>query len=103
MISGYTKRTEGDKELYDVTYKTPDIFPIVSCFLHLLYMLFDKSLQFKFAENPSTRQRAQEGHESRLELNVPLLSKALDLRRRIAKLLGYQTWSVATSECIFVV
>lgn len=103
MVSGYTKHTEGDKELYDVTYKTPDIFPIVSCSLHLLYMLSDKSLQFKFAENPSTRQRAQEGHESRLELNVPLLSKALDLRRRIAKLLGYQTWSVATSECIFVV
>lgn len=81
VISGYTKRTEGDKELYDVTYKTPDIFPI-----------------FKFAENPSTRQRAQEGHESRLELNVPLLSKALDLRRRIAKLLGYQTWADYITE-----
>lgn len=30
VISGYTKRTEGDKEVYDVTYKTPDIFPVVS-------------------------------------------------------------------------
>lgn len=32
VISGYTKRTEGDKELYDITFKTPDIFPVVcSC------------------------------------------------------------------------
>ena len=29
VISGYTKRTEGSTEVYDVTYKTPDIFPIV--------------------------------------------------------------------------
>lgn len=29
VISGYTKRSEGSKEVYDVTYKTPDIFPIV--------------------------------------------------------------------------
>ncbi|KAF9468572.1 hypothetical protein BDZ94DRAFT_1153665 [Collybia nuda] len=81
VVSGYTKRTEGSQELYDVTYKTPDIFPI-----------------FKFAENPETRRRAQEGHESRLEINVPLLSKALDLRRRIAKLLGYDTWADYITE-----
>ncbi|TFK73564.1 zincin [Pluteus cervinus] len=81
VVSGYTKRTEGDKVVYDVTYKTPDIFPI-----------------FKFAENPTTRQRAQEGHESRLNINVPLLSKALGLRRRIAKLLGYQTWADYITE-----
>jgi hypothetical protein len=29
VISGYAKRTEGGKELYDVTHKTPDIFPLV--------------------------------------------------------------------------
>ncbi|KAF8073822.1 metallopeptidase MepB [Lyophyllum atratum] len=81
VISGYTKRTEGSKEVYDVTYKTPDIFPI-----------------FKFAENPETRQRAQEGHESRLEVNVPLLNKALDLRRQIASLLGYNTWADYVTE-----
>ncbi|KAG6917456.1 hypothetical protein DXG01_002433 [Tephrocybe rancida] len=75
VISGYTKRTEDGKEVYDVTYKTPDIFPV-----------------FKFAEDPETRRRALEGHESRLEINVPILNKALDLRRQIAKLLGYETW-----------
>ena len=29
VISGYTKREEDGKTLYDVTYKTPDIFPLV--------------------------------------------------------------------------
>lgn len=29
VVSGYTKRTEDSKEVYDVTHKTPDIFPVV--------------------------------------------------------------------------
>jgi hypothetical protein len=29
VISGYAKRTEDGIELYDVTHKTPDIFPVV--------------------------------------------------------------------------
>lgn len=30
VVSGYIKRTDDSgKEVYDVTYKTPDIFPIV--------------------------------------------------------------------------
>ena len=33
-----------------------------------------------------------EGFEARLAVNVPLLDKALELRRRIASLLGYKTW-----------
>ncbi|KAG6901007.1 hypothetical protein C0995_002539 [Termitomyces sp. Mi166 len=81
VVSGYTKRTQDGEEVYDVTYKTPDIFPI-----------------FKFAENPETRRRALEGHESRLEINVPILSKALDLRRKIAKILGYETWADYITE-----
>ncbi|KAJ7134561.1 hypothetical protein C8R44DRAFT_770807 [Mycena epipterygia] len=81
VISGYTKRTEGSTELYDVTYKTPDIFPI-----------------FKFANRPETRQRAYEGHESRLEINVPLVEKFLSLRRQIAKILGYPTWADYRTE-----
>ncbi|KAG6830705.1 hypothetical protein H0H92_015181 [Tricholoma furcatifolium] len=81
VVSGYTKRTQDEKTVYDVTFKTPDIFPV-----------------FKFAENPDTRRRALEGHESRLENNVPLLNKALDLRRQIAKLLGYKTWADYITE-----
>ncbi|OBZ71150.1 Thimet oligopeptidase [Grifola frondosa] len=81
VISGYSKRTEGNKELYDITFKTPDIFPV-----------------FKFAENPETRRIAYERFESRLEINVPILSKALDLRRQIAKLLEYDTWADFVTE-----
>ncbi|KAI3618069.1 metallopeptidase [Moniliophthora roreri] len=81
VISGYTKQTEGETEVYDVTYKTPDIFPV-----------------FKFAKNPETRRRAFEGHESRLNVNVPLLDKALELRRKIASLLGYKTWADYITE-----
>lgn len=29
VVSGYTKREEDGKTLYDVTFKTPDIFPLV--------------------------------------------------------------------------
>ncbi|KAF8208884.1 metallopeptidase MepB [Mycena galopus ATCC 62051] len=81
VISGYTKRTEGSTEVYDVTYKTPDIFPV-----------------FKFATRPETRQRAYEGHESRLEINVPLVEKFLGLRRQIAKVLKYPTWADYRTE-----
>jgi hypothetical protein len=35
VVSGYTKRQDGSKEVYDVTFKTPDIFPVVSCVLRL--------------------------------------------------------------------
>lgn len=81
VISGFTKRTEGDKEVYDVTFKTPDIFPV-----------------FRFAVSPTTRQRAYDAHESRLAINVPLLERALDLRRRIASILGYKTWADYVTE-----
>jgi Zn-dependent oligopeptidase len=55
-------------------------------------------LQFKFAQNPATRQRAYESYEARLDINVTILSKALDLRRQIAKLLGYPTWADYVTE-----
>ncbi|KAI0822314.1 Metalloprotease [Trametes gibbosa] len=81
VISGYTKRTEGDKEVYDITFKTPDIFPV-----------------FKFAESPDTRRKAYEGFENRLSINEPIMSKFLDLRRQIAKLLNYPTWADYVTE-----
>ncbi|KAI6124381.1 hypothetical protein EV401DRAFT_1187749 [Pisolithus croceorrhizus] len=81
VISGYAKRAEGDKEVYDVTFKTPDIFPV-----------------FRFAVSPTTRQRAYDAHESRLAINVPLLERALNLRRRIASVLGYKTWADYVTE-----
>jgi hypothetical protein len=35
VVSGYTKRTEDGKEVLDVTFKTPDILPVV-CRIHLV-------------------------------------------------------------------
>ncbi|THH20564.1 hypothetical protein EW146_g816 [Bondarzewia mesenterica] len=81
VISGYTKRTVDGKELYDVTHKTPDIFPL-----------------FKYAEAPETRKKAHESYEARLEINAPLLTRALDLRRKITVLLGYKTWADYVTE-----
>ncbi|KAF8521045.1 metallopeptidase MepB [Gautieria morchelliformis] len=83
VLSGYKKiPASGDTpELYEITFKTPDITPV-----------------FKFATNPSTRRRASMAFEARLAINVPLFTKALALRRRIASLLGYKTWADFVTE-----
>ncbi|KAI0030424.1 metallopeptidase MepB [Vararia minispora EC-137] len=81
VISGYKKRAQDGRELYDVTHKTPDIFPV-----------------FKYADDSVTRQRAHESYESRLAINVPLLEMALELRRKLADLLGYPTWADFITE-----
>ena len=54
--------------------------------------------QFKFAENPETRKRAREAHASRLAVNVPVFEKMLDLRRKVASLLGYESWADYVTE-----
>lgn len=57
VISGYKKRTEDSKDLYDVTFKTPDIFPVVLPLISLfLDCLPDAWLVQICAEpsNPST-------------------------------------------------
>lgn len=54
--------------------------------------------QFQFAQNPETRLRAFEGYESRLLVNIPILDRILELRRKIADLLGYGTWADYVTE-----
>ncbi len=54
--------------------------------------------QFKYAEDPETRRVAYEKFENRLAINKPVMSKFLDLRRQIAKLLGYPTWADYITE-----
>ncbi|KAG8962498.1 hypothetical protein FRC03_004183 [Tulasnella sp. 419] len=83
VVSGYTKTEgqDGKPDTYAVTFKTPDIFPL-----------------FKYASNPNTRRAAHEAYESRLAINVPLLEKALDIRRKCATLLGYETWADYVEE-----
>ncbi|KAH9939164.1 Metalloprotease [Amylocystis lapponica] len=81
VISGYTKRTDGDREVYDVTFKSPDYLPVI-----------------KQAENPETRRTAYERYDARLSINEPLMSRAIDLRRKIAGLLEYDTWADYVTE-----
>ncbi|KAH9854692.1 metallopeptidase MepB [Lenzites betulinus] len=80
-IAGYKKRTEGDKKLYDITFKEPDWGSIP-----------------RFAVKPDTRRRAYAEHEARLAINAPVLSRMLDLRRQIARLLGYESWADYVTE-----
>ncbi|KAJ7599942.1 hypothetical protein C8J56DRAFT_3879 [Mycena floridula] len=81
VILGYTQRIEDGKSLYDITFKGPDITPV-----------------FRYAKQPSTRQRAYEAYECRLNENVPLFNQALALRHQIANLLGYKTWADYVTE-----
>ena len=67
VVSGYSKRpVEGSEVVYDVTFKASDIFPL-----------------FKYAENPKVRRRALKAYESRLDINIPLFAKMLDLRAKL--------------------
>jgi len=77
VVNGYGKK--GDE--YVVTFKTPDLMPLL-----------------KHAQNPETRKAMLQASESKLEINVPLLAKALDLRRKLAKLMNYKTWADYVEE-----
>ncbi|CDO71484.1 hypothetical protein BN946_scf184909.g78 [Trametes cinnabarina] len=80
-ISGFRKHVEGDKEMYEVTFRMTDFGPVTG-----------------YAENPETRRILYEAFEYRLAVNVPVIDKVLDLRRQIAKLLGYKTWADYATE-----
>ncbi|QRV81064.1 metallopeptidase MepB [Ceratobasidium sp. AG-Ba] len=79
VVGGYAVVEGTDKVA--VTFKTPDIFPL-----------------FKYAQDPKTRERAHVAYENRLEINVPLLARILELRRLCAELLGYKTWADYVEE-----
>ncbi|KAN0094547.1 hypothetical protein V8E55_002834 [Tylopilus felleus] len=81
VISGYAQRTEGDKALYDVTFKTPDMWPV-----------FDR------ANSPLTRQAAQTANDARLAVNVEPLSTMFRLRKEIAEILQYDSWADYVTE-----
>ncbi|TFY78788.1 hypothetical protein EWM64_g5226 [Hericium alpestre] len=82
VLSGYTRRLdEKGMEVYVVTHQAHEIFPL-----------------WKYPENPETRRRAYEDYEGRLAINMPLLDRALELRRRINALLGYNIWADFRTE-----
>ncbi|EUC54471.1 metallopeptidase MepB [Rhizoctonia solani AG-3 Rhs1AP] len=79
VLNGYTT-VEGTDKLA-VTFKTPDIFPLL-----------------KYAQNPKTRERAYVAFENRLEINIPLVNRAVELRRKCAAILGYKNWADYVEE-----
>jgi Zn-dependent oligopeptidase len=105
VVSGYTQRKEGEATFCEVTFKTPDIFPLVrftgSCGYQRLTLELS-ILKFKFAENPDTRRRARQEYENRLSTNLPLISKILDTRHQIAEVLGYSNWADYQTEVLMV-
>ncbi|KAF8508190.1 metallopeptidase MepB [Hysterangium stoloniferum] len=83
VLSGYKilSGENGATDLYSVSFKAPDIIPV-----------------FKFASTPETRRRALAAYDDRLSINEPLFTRAMDLRRRLATLLGYKTWADFVTE-----
>ena len=61
-----------------MSFKYPDLFPTL-----------------KFAKNGETRKRAFIGDQNKeaARENVPILERAVEVRHKIADLLGYQTWA----------
>jgi len=72
VIDGYPQ--EDGK--YKVTFKTPDIFPI-----------------FQYANVPETRRKAQMGYEAKTLQNEPVLKEIVQLRRKVADILGFETYA----------
>lgn len=73
VIAGYEKVDGG---MHKVSFQTVDKDPIMM-----------------FAKDSDVRKRMFEASEGCLQQNVPILERILDLRTRIAKLVGYKTWA----------
>ncbi|KAF8878158.1 hypothetical protein CPB84DRAFT_1817523 [Gymnopilus junonius] len=91
-LNRFTKSTEGDKDVYIVKFKGNDLASTVRILsLHLdLHLETRKILKI--------RKRAHEAQGARLAVNVPLFSRAMELRCKIATLLGYDTWADYVTE-----
>lgn len=98
VISGYAQRTEGDKVLYDVTFKTPDIWPLVSSICPSKRSFGLKTMKLDRANNAFTRKAAHTAHEARLAVNVEPLSAILRLRKELAEILEYDSWADYATE-----
>ncbi|KAK7203164.1 hypothetical protein BZA70DRAFT_83434 [Myxozyma melibiosi] len=66
---------------YKMTFKYPDVVPVI-----------------KYAKNAETRKRAFVGDQNKARQNCELLEKAVKLRAKIAKVLGYETHAAYVLE-----
>ncbi|AEY99228.1 FAGR406Cp [Eremothecium gossypii FDAG1] len=76
VLNQFEKIIEGGVEKFKVTFKYPDIGPVL-----------------RLASNPETRRRASMADENRVAANEPLLFETLELRRELADLLGFKNFA----------
>lgn len=72
----FEKVNDDGFEKFKVTYKYPDIVPVL-----------------KYSKNQQTRKLAYIGKEGKSPDNAPILEKMIQIRFKLAKLLGYETYS----------
>lgn len=75
-LEQYEVVEEDGTKKYKVTFKYPDILPVL-----------------KYAHDQETRKKAHLANLNKVPENAPLLDKIVRLRYKIAKLLGYETYS----------
>lgn len=76
VIDQFEKVTEDGQEKYRVTFKYPDILPVL-----------------KYAKEEATRKTAYIENQNKVPENVPILNEIVDIRFKLAKLLNYETYS----------
>lgn len=76
VMEQFEKINEGGVEKYKVTFKYPDILPVL-----------------KYAKNQETRKTALIENQNKVPENAEILDKIIRIRYKIAKLLGYPTYS----------
>lgn len=76
VIDGFEKTKDGEVEKLKMTFKYPDLFPVL-----------------KYAKNQETRKAAYTSNQNKVPENAEILEKMVKLRFELAKLLGYETYS----------
>lgn len=76
IIEQFEKATVDGQEKYKVTFKYPDILPVL-----------------KYAKKESTRKLAYIENQNKVPENAAILKEIIELRYHLAKLLGYDTYS----------
>lgn len=76
VIKQFDTFEENGETKYKVTFKYPDIFPVL-----------------KYAKNPETRKRAFAGDQNKVPENESLFLETLQLRNELAELLKYDTYA----------
>lgn len=76
IVEQFEKTTQDGVDKYKVTFKYPDILPVL-----------------KYAKKEETRKSAYIENQNKVPENAPILREIIEIRFKLAKLLGYDTYS----------